>query len=210
MKNDSAKALVGLGIIGAIGVWLGTRKRRPEETLKAKAVKISSPLPDIGREITTDDERSYWDIFDGVDKDVETRVLASVIASEAGTQRAEEQRAVAWAVRNRALKKKTPMSQWLKMGVPQAGQVASTARVVTNKESKFWKLAEVILDSPQKYDEVNGGFDFLEPALQDEIYNKWAASQRGNAPKTAEEIRERRKESGYTHKRSVGRWEFWG
>lgn len=212
-KHTGTVVAIGLGVATiAFGVLLVSSSPR-SSTRRGKPVKLSRPLADPGAGPQSDDGRTYWSIF-GIDTEDDKRTeiadLASAIKSEARTHRAEEQRAVAWAIRNTSVDRGIPISQIFTIGKGQGAEQPWSTALAAKEDDAAWKVASVILDSEQRYDPLAGAYSGFEPELQDKLYNQWIATGEGTHTRPATEIRDRWSARGLAHTRSIGRWEFWG
>lgn len=108
-----------------------------------------------------------------LDRDSEVHALARTIASEVGRGTPAERAAVAWAVRNRAERRRTTIARMV--CVPWCGpqhenhgrlRPVSSAR---DPRPDDLRLAAHVLAAPKSEDPTGGAIAFVEPELQDKL-----------------------------------------
>lgn len=137
----------------------------------------------------------------------EVEALARVIASEAGGRRysLDEQRAIAWTVRNRAAHRRITIARLVcspECGPCCRGRPFSSRLPATDATRA---IAADVLAAPAKDDPTGGALAFFEPALQDAL----VAEGRPGYRFPAAALRERWKKEGQRSIGSVGKFEFW-
>jgi hypothetical protein len=175
-------AVISISAIGAAWV-LGRRKKRTDVPREVPHEVIAHN--DVARD--------------------EVDALARVITSEADHYSEAERTAVAWAVRNRARKRRKPVDRvvcWPACGACCEGRPFSSARPATaaNRE-----LAARVLAAPQSEDPTGGATSFFEPRVQDWLV---AAGRKGYRF-TSVKLRKRWQDKGQTMRGTVGAFELW-
>lgn len=136
----------------------------------------------------------------------EIEALGRVVASEAGRgYTLDEQRAIAWATRNRAQKRRVSIARLVCSpscgpcckGRPFSSRLAATAQTRA--------IAADVLAAPQSADPTEGAIAFFEPAMQD----RFVAEGRPGYRRTAEALRQKWRAEGQRPLGAMGRFEFW-
>lgn len=138
----------------------------------------------------------------------EVEALARVIASEAGgrSYSLAEQRAIAWAVRNRARHRRVTIARLVCS--PECGPCCRgrpfSSRLAATVASRA--LAAEVLAAPASDDPTGGALAFFEPAVQDALVSAGRPGYRF----TSSALRERWEKDGQRPLGAVGKFEFYG
>ena len=136
----------------------------------------------------------------------EIEALGRVVASEAGHGYSrEEQRAIAWATRNRADKRGVSIARLVCApscgpcckGRPFSSRLSATTQTRT--------IAAEVLAAPGSADPTRGAIAFFEPAMQD----RFVAEGRAGYRRTAAALRQKWHAEGQAPLGTIGRFEFW-
>lgn len=153
------------------------------------ALVVGSRTNDDGEHIALDD----------------VEALARVITSEANGYTERERIAIAWAVRNRAQKRRVSITQLVcspTCGPCCQGRPFSSARAATDSNRA---LARHVLAAPQWEDPSFGATAFFEPSVQDRL----VAQHHDGYRFTSDQLRERWRREGQRQIASIGAFEFW-
>lgn len=133
----------------------------------------------------------------------EVEALARVITSEANGYSEAERTAIAWTVRNRALKRRVSIARLVcspSCGPCCNGRPFSSARAATDANRELARRVLATSDDPTR-----GATSFFEPRVQDQL----VAQQRAGYRFTSEQLRARWQHGGQRQLGSVGAFEFW-
>lgn len=143
-----------------------------------------------------------------VEDDVEA--LARVLASESSNGIPDERLFIAWAVRNRAARRRVSIKKLVcspHCG-PQSERInGKGVRPMSSRRPARpvdRELARFVLSQPASADPTGGATSFIEPQLQDELHR---AGRRDHRPYA--EVRARWMRRGEVPLGRVGRFEFW-
>lgn len=161
------------GALAAGGAaWLLTRPKEGEPVPPI-------PLPDAPDSIAVDPSTGAVHPGGGsgiAPTEEETEALARVIASEAGSGTAAEQRCIAWTVRNHFRGKSIYAKEYPWRAQKGGDPPFSSARNATDASRK---LAAEVLAADQSQDPTGGATSFFEPKMQDAFAQAGALARAG-------------------------------
>lgn len=204
-RGSSGVLLAGLAAAGgAAAVWLTrrTRDRQADEAIADGVVTAASEVEptSYGARLGLSPAQLL--------EDVET--LGRTIQSEAARHTEAEKRAVAWAVRNKALRRRTRITDMLcrpcgKQGERQADgkRRPFSTRLQSNATSR--ELSRAILIAPQSADPTGGAATIFEPDLQNKLHREGRAGY----TRSADDVRRDWQRGGSRLLGRIGRWELW-